>query len=152
MIYALAIIALLSMPQTDGATSDAVDVLEVNHVYDDCGREVLTQLIGWEKSEAPCGFSVVFWRLMKEDDRGMSPQFSQATQSYTSEWYDGEVLRRVKAKKRWERWLQYDIEMFDRNIHPKQNRRELTRPDDHFQPTPSETAPDDLELNNEESE
>lgn len=136
-----AALTLATMPQLDGALVDYVDVLEVNRIYDDRGREVLVQLLGWEKSSAPSGFSIVFWRLMRDEDRGMYPSFSYATQTYTSEFYDGETLRRVKAKKRWERWLQYDVEIRERDVLPKDQRRELTKLRESL---PSEA---DLEIN-----
>ena len=122
----VALVVMLTMPQVDLATQEYCDVLEVNVVYDEKGREILRQLIGWDKSESPNGFSVVFWRLITQES--MYPQLSYATQMYSSEWHDGDTFRRVKSSKRWVRHLQYDVEIFDRRHMPKEHRRGLTTP------------------------
>ena len=124
MRFVLAVVALIAMPPLDGAVEDRVDVLEVNHVYDENANLVLSQLIGWDWSERDAAFRVRFWRLYRQQ---MQPQRQWHSGEWMSVFNDGDSLRRIRAQTLWTRWLQYDIELQDRHYLPQDRRRPLTR-------------------------
>lgn len=134
MTFGLLLAAMMTMPQTDGAIADRFDAIELNHYFDDRGEHVFDQIILWTWDDKQNAFKVDAWRLWKTD-RGPTRRFDGGWELI---WYDSDVLRRVEAKVFWETWTQRDREMDDRRLHPKEHRRELTRPADHFQPTPSD--------------
>jgi len=101
---------------------DSVDVVELNHFYDDEGKPVFDQLIfyRWE----PAGFHrLIDYRLVKS--RECLPQRQQ--HGWFSLWWDEGELRRVDAASYRETWTQYDPELVDRENHPKGSRPGLRK-------------------------
>jgi hypothetical protein len=104
----------------DVALRDSVDVIEVHHFYDEHGRLVFDQLIGWGADD-----HVVFWRLIKTPDH--LPKRDWSSGDYRATFMDGEQLRSVSAPAFRERWTQWDVELEDREYLAKEKRRELRR-------------------------
>jgi hypothetical protein len=104
--------------------SDRVDVLELNRVYDDQGRPVLTQMIFWDWHQRDARLHVVAWRLWKDESQQPLRDWSQG--DFVLLWNDGELLREVRAKTWRESWTQFDPELQDRNTFAKEHRRGLS--------------------------
>lgn len=111
----LAAIVILFLP-TDDVARDQVDVIELSHVYDDCGRLTIRQWIFWQDDK------VRAWRLVKGNQA-----VTRERGEYRLLWHDGELLRDVRAASYRETHCQYDPEVYDRERTPKERRRELTK-------------------------
>ena len=107
----------------DTMIRDAVDVIEVNHFYDDCGRHVFDQQIFWDWSGTR--YQVVAWRLIKSPE--MLPHRDWKRGGYVAMWRDNETLREVRAPAIRETWTQYDPELAERQVLPQEQRRHLTK-------------------------
>jgi hypothetical protein len=121
--YALTVATLGAVPHAP-LVCDRVDVVELNRVYDDQGRPLLTQMIFWDWYEHDARLHVVAWRLWPEDGARPTRDWSQG--EYRLLWHDGELLREVWAGSWRESWTQFDPEMNDRVVLPKSARRGLT--------------------------
>ena len=109
-------------PQGDVAR-ERVDLVEVNHFYDEQGRLVFDQTIFYDWSESHSRYMVRAWRLVKNP--AQLPQRDWQDGGYVAVWHDGEVLRHVHAESMRETWTQYDPELIEREFLPKEQRREL---------------------------
>ena len=126
MLVCFAIAALILsaiLPQPDGVLRDAVDLIEVNHFYDDCGRLVFDQAIFWDWSEDESCYHVRAWRLIKQVEQ--LPRRDHARGGYSVLWHDGEVIRQLLASGVQETWTQWDPEMREREKFPVERRRPL---------------------------
>jgi hypothetical protein len=138
MLAAL-IIAVSILPQPDAVLRDRCDLIEINHYFSDCGKLVFDQAIFYDWSESDGRYHVRAWRLVKSP--AQLPQRDWFTppgpldcmrltggttgRSYSSLWLDGEVMRRVETAALRETWTQWDVELAEREILPKENRREF---------------------------
>ncbi len=111
-----------SSPREDVA-SEQVDLVEVNHFYDDQGRHVFDQVIFYDWAEGHSRHMVRAWRLVKNP--AQLPQRNWKNGTYIALWHDNEVLRKVQAKSMRESWTQYDPELVEREYLPKEKRKEL---------------------------
>jgi hypothetical protein len=109
-------------PQEDVAR-ERVDLVEVNHFYDEQGRLVFDQTIFYDWSASHSRYMVRAWRLVKNP--AQLPQRDWQDGGYTAVWHDGEVLRHIHAESMRETWTQYDPELIEREYLPKEQRREL---------------------------
>lgn len=117
---ALTLLVIGLNPQC-GPLVTTTDVVEVNHFHDDDGRKVFDQIIWWEWLG---GAKVVRdWRLLKTPRQ--MPQ--QRNGWYESTWWDGETLRRVRAKAYCETWTFHDPELKNRDHWPQEKRTKLSR-------------------------
>ena len=97
-----------------------VDVVELNHFYDDNGQPVFDQVIYYDWDGAR--HQVRDWWLVK--DPGQLPQRDWARGGYVALWFDDSVLRQVRAASLRETWTQYDP-VAEREVLPKEQRRLL---------------------------
>jgi hypothetical protein len=116
---------LLAIVPAEPILVDHVDLVELNHFYDEQGRLVFDQVIFYNWSPAAERFQVVDWRLVKDGTQLPAHDWRQGC--YVATWQDGEVLRRVTAASYRETWTQYDPELVEREHLPKDARRKLTR-------------------------
>jgi hypothetical protein len=114
---------LCGSPPREDVASEQVDLVEVNHFYDDQGRHVFDQVIFYDWAEGHSRHMVRAWRLVKNP--AQLPQRNWKDGSYTALWHDNEVLRKVQAKSMRESWTQYDPELAEREYLPKEKRKEL---------------------------
>lgn len=114
------IVALGLSPQEDVAR-EQVDLVEVNHYYDEQGRLVFDQTIFYDWSPENSRYMVRDWRMVKSPSQ--LPQRNWHDGGYLAVWQDGEVLRRVHAQAMRETWTQYDPELVEREYLPKEKRR-----------------------------
>jgi hypothetical protein len=120
----LALLLLAIIPQELTAT-DHVDVAELNHFYDYEGRLVFDQVIFWNWDENHERYQVSAWRLAK--NQTYRPERDWQFGGYVCRWDDGELIRVVRAESYRETWLQYDVELAERDVLPKTSRRELRK-------------------------
>lgn len=119
------ILLVLSIVPYDQPLTNTVDVIELNHFYDENGKHVFDQLIFYDWNKYTCRHDVVAWRLVKD---GNLP--TKYLGRYRSCWSDGGVWRTVYATSYRESWTQYDPELVERSNLDKNKRRGLlSRPD-----------------------
>lgn len=117
--------AAVSATPVEDSLCEKVDLIEVNHFYDEQGKLVLDQLIFYDWSPTDGRFQVRAWRLLKKPTQ--VPRKDSRTGEYTSLWNDGAVLRKVSASQCRETWTQYDPEFTEREFLPKDKRRDLRK-------------------------
>ncbi len=116
------VVALGTSPQQDVAR-ESVDLIEVNHFYDEHGRLVFDQVIFYDWSAGDARYMVRAWRLVKNP--AQLPHRDWRDGGYATLWQDGEVLRHVRSRSIRESWTQYDPELVEREYLPKERRKEL---------------------------
>lgn len=121
-------LAAFTLSPADEVTVDEVDLVEVNHFYDDQGRLVFDQVIYYDWSPVHSRYQVRDWRLLKSPTQ--IPLRDWRAGGYVSEWEDFKQrngLRRVKTKSVRETWTQHDPELVEREFLAQEKRAELTR-------------------------
>jgi len=106
-----------------------VDLVEVNHLYNDMGEHVLDQVIFWDWCFNSRRHQVRDWRLL----RGAASPSGRACYGPQRLWpfgwqvtlLDDGGMRHVYATAIRETWTQYDPEMAERNVLEEQKRRKL---------------------------
>jgi hypothetical protein len=118
-----ALVVVLGIHPQEDVARESVDLIEINHFYDEHGRLVFDQVIFYDWSPRDSRYMVRAWRLVKNPSQ--LPQRDWRDGGYTAVWQDGEVLRDVHATAMRETWTQYDPELVEREYLPKEKRREL---------------------------
>lgn len=108
------------------AAHDEVDLMEINHFYDEQGRLLFDQVIFYDWSIEDGRYHVCAWRLLK--DPAQLPRRNWQRNVYVATWHDGDLLRNVEARQLRETWTQHDPELVEREYLPKECRRELRKP------------------------
>lgn len=116
--------ALLNNPR-EGIARESVDLIEVNHFYDETGKLVFDQIIFYDWSAEHGRYHVRAWRLLKSD--GQIPVRNWNKGGFVAVWHDGETLRVVRASSIRESWTQYDPELVEREYLPKEKRVDLIK-------------------------
>lgn len=119
----MAALAALGLTPAGDVAQDSVDLIEVNHFYDEHGRLVFDQVIFYDWCTSQNRYQVRAWRLLKKPSQIPLRNFD--TGEYETVWHDGDVLRRVRAQSFRESWTQHDPELREREYLPKDRRREL---------------------------
>jgi hypothetical protein len=109
------------------AATEHIDLVEVNHYFDDCGKPVFDQLIFYNRDESARRYNVVAWRLLKNPNQ--LPVRHPLSGKYYASWHDGKILRIIHADQKMETWTQYDPETHERKFLPKSSRSDLLRID-----------------------
>jgi hypothetical protein len=117
--------------RNDHVVTDKVDLIELNHFYDDNGALVFDQVIFWDWHPFVPGreggeFVVRAWRLSKLE-RPMATVRDWRRGGYTLIFLDGGVIRKIRAPSFRETWTQYDPEMQNRKMWPEDKRRGLQK-------------------------
>ena len=123
IVFAIASAALGLNPADGVVATDRVDLIEVNHFYDERGRLVFDQVIFYDWSSRESRHQVRAWRLLKKP--AQIPYRDWLKRDFVSVWHDGEILREVHGDAFRESWTQYDPELLEREFLPKERRREL---------------------------
>lgn len=104
---------------------DHVDLIELNHFYNEKMEHVFDQFIFYDWSSQLKKFIVVDWRLKKDPNKFVCKNH------HTNRWelvmHDEGNLRHIISKSHRETWTQYDPELRNRNIVTQENRRGLTQ-------------------------
>ena len=122
MNLVLATVLFCAVPVNDVAR-ESVDLIELNHFYDEHGRLVFDQIIFYDWSNEEARYNVRAWRLVKNP--AQLPQRDWQRSGYAAIWQDGEQLRHIYSKSVRETWTQYDPELVEREYLPKERRKEL---------------------------
>lgn len=125
-IVATCSLCSLSLFPAEETLHDQVDLVEVNHYYDENANHIFDQVIFYDWSDEHQRFQVRAWRLIKETSQ--LPTRNLSTGGYGMIWNDGQFLREVHARAMRETWTQHDPEMRERTHFPKEYRRELLTP------------------------
>ena len=118
------LVAIASTPAED-VLNDRVDLIEINHFYDEHGRLVFDQIIFYDWSASESHYQVRAWRLLKTPTQVPTRNWQKG--DLVALWHDGDVLRKVRAETMRESWTQYDPELLERDFLPKDQRRELRK-------------------------
>ena len=122
--FAICLASMTSNPVEDLAV-DRVDLIEVNHFYDEKGRLVFDQIIFYDWSATRSRYNIRDWRLLKT--RAQLPRRDSQNQCFVAVWHDGNILRQVIATSCRESWTQYDPELTERQFLPKDRRPQLKK-------------------------
>ena len=122
----VAMILAVGLIPSDVVIESQVDVVEINHFYDDQAELVFDQIIFYDWSRTDNCYHVIGWRILK--DKSPVPKRVYGTNYYQSIWYDDGVLRKLRTKVLREAWLQYDPELLERESCPKEYRKGLRKP------------------------
>jgi hypothetical protein len=121
----LLLLALLASDPPRLVATDAVDLLELNHYYDEHGKHVYDQVVFYDfRLGESRRYIVRAWRLVKTP--GIQPRRDWSAAGWRSTWFDGELLRDVTALSFRETWTQADPELLNRALLAKEHRRELS--------------------------
>lgn len=118
--------AALCANPTENIAEESVDLIEVNHFFDEHGRQVFDQTIFYDWCPVQGRYNVRAWRLFKSASQ--MPHRNWRTGSYDAVWHDGAVFRKVRAAAFRESWTQYDPELIERDYLPKDQRPDLYSP------------------------
>ena len=118
-------LASVCLNPVDDVATDRVDLVELNHLYDEQGKHVFDQIIFYDWSARSGRYNVCAWRLLKHPHQ--VPHWDSKTGRYVALWRDGRLLRKVQAKTMRESWTQHDPELIERAFLPKEQRRELQK-------------------------
>ena len=91
-------------------TIDNVDMIELNHFYDQRGCHVYDQVIFWRQDPATKSFEVAAWTMADQTDK--YPHRSNGN-VWESKWFDGKMYRNVRSRQVRESWTQVDPERVD---------------------------------------
>ncbi len=118
MFKLASILVVLLQPFTP-VSEDRFDLIEVNHFYDESGKPVFDQAIFWEWIGDR--YVVQAWRMIKRK----SQVAVREDGGWSMTWGENGI-RKVKARDFRETWTQYDPELADRDVWPKEMRSELS--------------------------
>ncbi len=105
--------------------SDSVDLIEINHCYDENGQLVFDQLLFYDWCAEKGHYDVRDWRLLKSPIQVPRRNYDSGT--YVAVWRDGAIMRKVHAKTIRESWTQYDPEIMEQEFLAKDKRRALPK-------------------------
>ena len=111
-----------------GELSESVDLIELNHYYDDLGRHAYDQIIFYEWSSEYRRFHVIAWCLVEEDLMRL-PTRDHARKAYSVRWQDrdSKKMRTVWSKHYRETWTQSDPERDNKKLMDEKYRISLLR-------------------------
>ena len=121
-------LSMVSLNPIEDLPTDHVDLVELNHYYNEKGRHVLDQVIFYDWSSAAGRYQIRDWRMIKRVSQ--IPRRDWRLGGYVAVWHDpleGNVLRKMHAANLRETWTQYDPEIVERSFLKKDKRRKLAR-------------------------
>ena len=112
---------LLIVPH-EGTAITNCDLIESSHVYSDEGVENFHQFIFYDWDPRDCRHQVRAWRMVKANNK---PVWRVAYDWDRQRWIASTDGFEVRAPLFRETWTQHDPEVAERDILPKEMRREL---------------------------
>lgn len=108
--------------------SERVDMIELNHYYNEDGRLGFDQVIFWEWSPDYCRFHAISWCLL-ENDPNRKPKYDPNRKDYYCEWIDSDtqIVRQVRSKLYRETWTTIDPERINKLVFEEKYRSSLIR-------------------------
>lgn len=107
---------------------ESVDLIELNHFYDDLGRHTYDQVIFYEWSVEYSRYHVLAWCLVEEDQSRL-PVLLPGGREVQVRWYDRDVkrTREVRSKLFRESWTQTDPERENKKLLDEKYRNSLLK-------------------------
>jgi hypothetical protein len=130
MVSNCLLLALTLLTSTSGARSrdrtERVDLIELNHFYDDLGRNMYDQVIFYEWSPDYRRFHVIAWCLV-ENDLSRMPSKVNGCEDYVVRWHDrdSKVRREVRSSLYRETWTRVDPERANKKLLDEKLRTSL---------------------------
>ena len=129
-------------PKGNHSADEYVDLIELNHFYDQQGRLVYDQVIFYERAPETGRFQVRAWCLVEDRDcLNRRPIKNQQTDLYQVDWYDTDqrLLRKITSRLYRESWTQIDPERVNKKLHDERSRISMVQNPKKF--LASETQP-----------
>ncbi|QDV22860.1 hypothetical protein [Aureliella helgolandensis] len=115
-------------PYSRGELRERVDLIELNHRYDDLGRHAYDQVIFYEWSPDFCRFHVIAWCLIENDESRLPTQLA-GSRDHVVRWYDRDekIQREIRASLFRETWSKTDPERANKKLLDEKHRVSLMR-------------------------
>ena len=115
-------------PNAQEEFRERVDLIELNHYYDDLGRHQFDQVIFYEWSPDFRRFHVIAWSLVEKDFRKL-PSKLAGSGYFSVQWYDRDarVQREVVSRLYRETWTQSDPERTNKMLIDEKDRMSLAK-------------------------
>ncbi len=122
------ILAVGNSPSVGNSLSQRVDLIELNHFFDDLGRHAYDQVIFYEWSPDYRRYHVVAWSLV-EDNLERMPSHDHRRDIHIVRWYDrdAKTRRSVWSELYRETWSQTDPERLNKSLMDEKYRVSLLR-------------------------
>ncbi len=107
---------------------ESVDLIELNHFYDDLGRHTYDQVIFYEWSVEYSRYHVIAWCLVEEDQTRL-PVLLPGGKEVQVRWFDRDIkrTREVRSKLYRETWTQSDPERENKKLLEEKYRGSLLK-------------------------
>lgn len=115
-------------PNSGSQLKERVDLIELNHFYDELGRHQFDQVIFYEWSPDYRRFHVIAWSLV-EGDLSRLPSKVSGSGETSVHWFDrdSKIKREVRSKLYRETWSQVDPERANKQLIDEKYRLSLMR-------------------------
>ncbi|GIX00898.1 MAG: hypothetical protein KatS3mg111_4230 [Pirellulaceae bacterium] len=112
--------------------SERVDLIELNHFYDERGRHAYDQVIFYEWSPDYCRFHVIAWCLVENNTHRMPTRVPGASGDWAVRWLDRDTMvhREVRSRLFRETWSHVDPERANKKLLEEKYRISLLRLDE----------------------
>lgn len=127
------------------SVDEYVDLIELNHFFDQQGRLVYDQVVFYERAPETGRFQVRAWCLVEDREYlNRRPVKNQETELYQVDWFDTDqrLLRKITSRLYRESWTQVDPERSDKKFHDERLRISLIQNPKKFLP-PQPQEPDE---------
>ena len=122
MEWLLILVSFCGITHNQNEVKERVDLIELNHFYDDLCRPAYDQVILYEWSPDHRRFDVIAWALI--DNLEKAPHQLAGSGQWEVRWYDVDhkVFRVVGARLYRETWSQVDPERENKKLMPEKHR------------------------------
>ena len=130
------IICATISPKGNHSVDEYVDLIELNHFYDQLGRPVYDQVIFYERAPETGRFQVRSWCLVEDrESLNRRPIRNHETQLYQVDWFDTDqrLLRKITSRLYRESWTQIDPERVNKRVHDERSRIAMAQSPKKFQ-------------------
>lgn len=130
------IICATISPKGNHSVDEYVDLIELNHFYDQLGRPVYDQVIFYERAPETGRFQVRAWCLVEDrESLNRRPVKNYGTQLYQVDWFDTDqrLLRKITSRLYRESWTQVDPERANKKRHDERSRIAMVQSPRKFQ-------------------
>lgn len=130
------------------SVDEYVDLIELNHFFDQQGRLVYDQVVFYERAPETGRFQVRAWCLIEDREYlNRRPVKNQETELYQVDWFDTDqrFLRKITSRLYRESWTQIDPERSNKKMHDERLRISLIQNPKKLQ-QPQSQEPDEPKL------
>lgn len=125
------------------SVDEYVDLIELNHFFDQQGRLVYDQVVFYERAPETGRFQVRAWCLVEDREHlNRRPVKNQETELYQVDWFDTDqrFLRKITSRLFRESWTQVDPERSNKKFHDERLRISLIQNPKKFQQSQSQES------------